>query len=75
MELVSYLYRNKLETEEYVRFLQSLYACVRNEVQEGRVWLSRADLDLLQSDLHAVQNNNVNARYIVDTWVLKLRRV
>ena len=66
-ELISYFFRNKLEKPEYIRFLKTIILYIRDNL----VFLNY--LDELEDDINAVANNNVNARWVVDKWILKLK--
>lgn len=64
-ELVRYFFGAKLEKQEYVLFLQTLlsYYLEHREMFDS--------LDELQEDIQGILQNNLQARYIVDKWILR----
>ncbi len=65
-DLYNYFFKNKLEKDEYVRFLKTiiLYA------KQNFVFLEY--LEEVNDDINAIINNNVNSRWVIDKWILKL---
>lgn len=65
-ELVSYFFRNKLEKQDYVSFLENLiiyskkHLCFIPMLQE------------IEEDINAIIQNNALPRNIVDKWILQL---
>lgn len=65
-EILSYFFRNKLEKEEYISFLEQLILYIKNK-------LNYIDfLDEINEDINVIKQNNVNAKYVVDKWLLRL---
>lgn len=66
-ELVSYFYRNKLEKNEYLEFLENLLIYARNNMSFIEF------LEEINEDINLIKQNNLNARYITDKWLLKIK--
>lgn len=65
-EIISYYFRNKLEKQEYINFLENLILYIKDK-------LVLIDfLDEIEEDINSIKQNNVNPRYIVDKWLLKI---
>ena len=66
LELLDYFFRNKLEKEDYIKFLETfiLYA------KENLVFIDI--LEEIDDDLNGIKQNNVNPKYIVDKWLLSI---
>lgn len=65
-ELISYFYKSKLEKDEYINFLENLIIYAK----ENLVFISF--LEEINQDINLIKKNNVNARYVVDKWILKI---
>lgn len=65
-EIISYFFRNKLEKEEYIRFLKNIIIYSKEKLCFIEY------LEELNSDIEAILKNNANARAIVDKWILRL---
>lgn len=65
-ELITYFFKNKLEKSEYINFLENLIIYAK----ENLVFIHY--LDELLEDINLIEKNNVNAKYIVDKWILKI---
>ncbi len=66
-EIISYFFRNKLEKQDYIRFLENLIIYWK----ENFVFIDY--LDEINDDINMISTNNVNSKYIVDKWILKMR--
>lgn len=66
-EIISYFYKEKLEKADYINFLQNLVLFIKKNL----IFINY--LDEILEDLNAIEQNNVNAKFIVDKWILKLR--
>jgi len=66
-EILSYFFRNKLEKEDYVRFLDNLIIYYK----ENLVFINY--LDEINEDINMISTNNVNAKWIIDKWLLKIK--
>ena len=65
-ELISYYFRNKLEKEDYISFLENLILYSKQSMKF---------IDYLQEiddDINTIKQNNVNAKYVVDKWIMKI---
>ena len=65
-EILSYYFRNKLEKEEYINFLENLIIYSK----ENLIFIDF--LEEIDDDINAIKQNNVVAKYIVDKWLLKI---
>ena len=65
-EILSYYFRNKLEKQDYLNFLENLIIYSK----ENLVFIKY--LTEIDEDINAIKQNNVNAKYIVDKWLLRL---
>jgi hypothetical protein len=65
-EILSYYFRNKLEKQDYINFLENLIIYSK----ENLVFINY--LTEIDEDINAIKQNNVNAKYIVDKWLLRL---
>lgn len=66
LEIISYFFRNKLEKSDYINFLNTLVIFLT----EKKIFIEF--LDEIISDIYFIKNNNVNSRWIVDKWILKI---
>lgn len=66
LEIISYFFRNKLEKQDYINFLENLILFSK----ENNIFISF--LSEIEEDINWIKNNNVNAKYIVDKWLLKI---
>jgi len=66
-EIISYFFKNKLEKDEYINFLENLilyskkHFCFIDYISE------------INDEISLIKQNNVNAKYIVDKWLLKIK--
>jgi DNA polymerase III delta prime subunit len=65
-EILSYFFRNKLEKNDYINFLENLIIYSKDNL----VFIDY--LTEIDDDINAIKQNNVNAKYIVDKWLLKI---
>lgn len=65
-EIISYYFRNKLEKQDYISFLENLIIYSK----ENLVLIN--NLNEIDEDINAIKQNNVNAKYIVDKWLLRI---
>jgi hypothetical protein len=65
MELLKYFFSVKLDKIEYISFLKTLL----NYFKEKMIFLDI--LDDISTDLYNIEQNSVNARYVVDKYILK----
>ncbi|MDQ7009408.1 MAG: hypothetical protein Q9M94_03905, partial [Candidatus Gracilibacteria bacterium] len=65
-EIFSYFFRNKLEKFEYIEFLQNLILYSKKNF----VFIDL--LEEINEDINLIKKNNVNAKGIVDKYLLKL---
>lgn len=63
--LYSYFFSSKLEKQEYIDFLDTLFIY-------GKTHFTSDFLYELNEDIFAVKKNNVLVKYIVDKWILKI---
>ncbi len=65
-EILSYYFRNKLEKQDYIDFLENLIIYSKDNL----VLINY--LTEMDEDINSIKQNNVNAKYIVDKWLLKV---
>ncbi len=65
-EIISYYFRNKLEKQDYINFLENLIIYSKQNL----VLINF--LNEIDEDINAIKQNNVNAKYIVDKWLLRI---
>jgi len=66
-EIFSYFFRNKLEKEDYIKFLENLILYAK----ENLCFIGLlTDID---EDINAIQQNNVSAKYVVDKYLLLIK--
>ena len=65
-EIFSYFFRNKLEKDDYLKFLKNMI------LYSKKYWVFLDLLTQLDEDINLIQGNNVNAKYIVDKYLLKI---
>jgi hypothetical protein len=66
IEILSYFFRNKIEKEEYIIFLENLIIYSK----ENFVLIDF--LTEIDDDINAIKQNNVNAKYVIDKWLLRI---
>ncbi len=67
--IISYFFKNKLEKQEYINFLEAI-------IDLQKKWfinILNNMLDDLLDDINMIANNNVNARWIIDKWILLIK--
>ena len=74
VDLISYFFRNKLEKAEYIRFLNTIILYSKDNLHSCHSVLDTESLGELEYDINAVAKNNVNSRWVIDKWILKLSR-
>jgi hypothetical protein len=67
--LISYFFKNKLEKQEYIDFLNSLVLLAKNK----KIILNNDLLDELWDDINSIVKNNVLPRWIIDKWILLIK--
>lgn len=65
-ELIRYMFSAKLEKHEYVEFLKSLIEYISRN--RSHTWL----LDEIHEDINGILKNNLQGKYIVDKYIMKL---
>jgi len=68
-EIISYFFRNKLEKQDYIKFLENLIIYAK----ENFVFIDY--LDEVNDDINMISTNNVNAKYVVDKWILRINNI
>lgn len=66
-ELVAYFFKNKLEKHDYIDFLENLIIYSKNNLSFINY------LEEINEDINEIKQNNLNAKYIVDKWILKIK--
>ena len=67
-ELVRYFFSGKYEKDEYVDFLKTLIEYIATK----RIYIDL--LDELHEDISWILKNNLQGRYVVDKYIMKLRK-
>jgi hypothetical protein len=63
---LSYFFRNKIEKDDYINFLENL-------IIYGKENLVLIDfLSEIDDDINAIKQNNVNVKYVIDKWLLRI---
>lgn len=70
--IFGYFYKNKLEKDEYINFLDNLIIYYKNNINIWKKILNTKDLIEIDEDINSIKQNNVNAKYIVDKWLLRI---
>lgn len=65
-ELVRYMFGAKLEKSDYFVFLKTLIEYI------SKTWEFISLLDELHEDINGILNNNLQGKYIVDKYIMKL---
>lgn len=65
-ELVSYFFKSKLEKEEYLNFLENILIYAKKN------FCFVEYLEELDEDINLIKQNNLNARFITDKWIIKI---
>lgn len=65
-EAISYFFNLKAEKQEYIDFLENIILYAKKHF----VFLNI--LDEVESDIYAIKQNNVNAKYVIDKYLLTL---
>jgi len=65
-EILSYFFRNKLEKEEYINLLENIIIYAK----ENLILINY--LEEINEDINSIKQNNVNGKYIVDKWLLRI---
>lgn len=66
-ELLNYFFKNKLEKIDYINFLENLIIYAKKNI----VLINF--LEEILEDLNWIKQNNLNAKYIIDKWLLKIK--
>ena len=65
-EIFSYFFRNKLEKREYIDFLKNMI------LYSKKHWVFLELLEEIDEDITLIETNNVNAKGVVDKYLLKI---
>lgn len=66
LDLIKYFFKNKVEKEEYLSFLENLIIYAKDNL------IFIEFLDEILEDINTISLNNVNPKFIVDKWILKI---
>lgn len=66
-ELLNYFFKGKLEKEDYVEFLENLIIFSKKNIKLINL------LEEIEEDLNWIKQNNLNAKYIIDKWILQIK--
>ncbi len=65
-EIFSYFFRNKLEKVEYIDFLKNMI------LYSKKHWVFLDLLEEIDEDIALIETNNVNTKWVVDKYLLKI---
>jgi DNA polymerase III delta prime subunit len=65
-EIFSYFFRNKLEKFEYIDFLKNIILYAKKN------WIFIDLLEEIDEDINLIEKNNVNAKGVVDKYLMKI---
>jgi len=65
-DIIAYFYKTKIEEENIIKFLRNILLFSKEN------FLLIEYLDDLFSDIEAIIRNNINAKFVLDKWILKL---
>ena len=65
-EIFAYFFKNKLEKSEYIDFLENMILYARTH------WVFIDLLEEINQDIMLIQTNNVNAKGVVDSYLLRI---
>lgn len=65
-DIISYFFKAKLEKQDYLSFLENLIIFIKEN------FLFIEFLDEILEDINAINQNNVNAKFIIDKWILNI---
>ena len=65
-QALNYFYKAKIEKEEYIDFLKNIIYFAKINF----IFIEK--LSEIESDIQAISQNNVNAKYIIDKYLLTL---
>ncbi len=79
--IISYFFKNKLEKYEYINFLENLIIYIKKNFNnydsesssEWQGWFFIDYLDEILEDINLIEKNNLNPRYTVDKWILRIK--
>ena len=65
-QALNYFYKTKVEKTEYIEFLKNIiYFAKKNFIFIDK-------LSEIESDIQGIEKNNVNAKYVIDKYLLTL---
>lgn len=67
IKLLSYFFTSKLEKQEYISFLKTLFIYIKDNLILINL------LDELEEDINLVEKNNLLPKYVVDKYMLKIK--
>lgn len=71
-DIFSYFFKSKLEKEEYISFLDNLIIYQKDSLSNWKQVFNKNFPEEIQDDINAIKQNNVNAKYIIDKWLIKI---
>jgi hypothetical protein len=63
---LNYFYKTKIEKIEYIEFLRNIIYFAKKKF----IFIDK--LSEIESDIQGIEQNNVNAKYVIDKYLLTL---
>lgn len=67
-ELINYIFKSKLEKQDYIDFLENLIIYFKENLININL------LEEINEDINLIKQNNLNAKYIADKWIIKIKK-
>lgn len=67
-ELINYIFKSKLEKQDYIDFLENLIIYFKENLININL------LEDINEDINLIKQNNLNAKYIADKWIIKIKK-
>lgn len=67
-ELINYIFKSKLEKQDYIDFLENLIIYFKEKLIHINL------LEEINEDINFIKQNNLNAKYIADKWIIKIKK-
>lgn len=67
-DIIKYFFSKKAEKEEYIEILENIVIYMKNNI----VFINH--IEELFEEINLIKKNNLNAKYIFDKWIIKLKQ-
>lgn len=68
LDLIKYTFSKKIEKQEYIEIIESLILYLKENI----VYINF--LEEINQELNLIKKNNLNAKYIFEKWIIKLKK-